>query len=259
MRVKQIILITITIAIYFCLLFLISDFSDTEYLFIDYNTKWKIRNDKWSNIESFKGFEYQEFSIYLNKVYEDQYLLNYKNNIWELYNKDRLLVEKYGEVLAYRGKKEFELITDDIEKLDDNDRNMLKDVLKSININNYTNLITQQKMKMDLDNDRNDEVVVVASNFDYDTLHGDTAFSIAYVVDDGLYDVLVYDTSLNQPESKVKLYFIYGFVRIGTTGNYKVLISQNTYGEYIPYCHYAFDITKKQNTLVTSCKNEVEE
>lgn len=256
--IKKIIFAILLGCVYLFLIFLLIEWNQTTTLVIGYHTKWNIANGKWENIEWKSSMDYETYHVLLDKKELGDYKLKLDKGMWELYNKQNELVRKNGEVFAYLSNNEL-LLYSSKEEVTEIDTAMTKVVLEELGIDTKDMTFTnEEKLVLDIDGDGKEEQIISAINTNYDELFGNQAVSIVYMMKDGHPKVILYDN----PTSTflgTKFYSIYGTIQFGKEKKKTLIISQDTFGEHIPSCHYAFDITKEEMMLVSSCENEVEQ
>ena len=257
-NLKRAVTIVFLSGFYLFFIFVLVEFSRTRTIIIGNNTIWNIANGKWENIEYKSSMDYQPYQVLIDKKEVGEYKLKLDKGIWELYNKQNELSRQYGEVFAYQSKDKVTLDSG-IENVTEVDTAMTKVVLEGIGIDTKEmSFVNESKLVMDIDGDGVDEVVVSAINTNYDELFGSQAVSIVYFLKDGNPKILLYDAP-SETYLATKAYSIYGTLQFGSGKVKTLIIAQNTFGERIPSCHYAFDITKNEMMLVSSCQNEVEQ
>lgn len=255
--IKKIVFVILLAGVYLFLIFLLVEWSKTTTIVIGYHTKWNVSSGKWENIEWKSSMNYETYQVLLDKKEIGEYKLKLDKGNWELYNKQNELVKKNGEMFAYHSNREI-ILHSNKQEVTEVDTAMTKVVLESLGIDTTDiSFTSEEKIEIDIDGDGEQETLISAINTNYDELFGNQAVSIVYMIKDHRPTVIIYDA----PEGTylgTKFYSIYGVLEMSHEKRKTLIISQDTFGEHIPSCHYAFDTTKN-SMLISSCKNEVEQ
>lgn len=220
-----------------------------DILLIHYGTKFKYNNYKWTKMEE---EDYLEYNGKFYDVYQEQSLYgNYEltfNNKWYLFDKNRNLVNYDYELFAHHGEKKLEFIPYNVINIDSGDSKVINEAIKLIGIEDYTGLVEGEKVTINYDNDYRDETFYIIKNE-----LNEKVFTIAFFVDGKDIKIIDYDLLDKEESIMLKFYNFHSIIDIGLDKKYEVIISQSTFGEHIPYCHYMF-YKGREIDVVTSCK-----
>ena len=220
-----------------------------EILLIHYNTKFKYSNYKWTKIENSDYLEYNGkfYDVYQNQSFYGNYELSF-NNKWYLFDKNRKSIDYDYEILAHHGDKKIEFIPYDVLDIDSDDTKNINKAIKEIGIENYNGFIEGEKVVINYDGDFKDEIFYIISN---ET--NDKVFTIAFLSDNNKIKIIDYDILDKEQSILLKIYKFHSIIDIGVDEKYEVIISQSTFGEHIPYCHYML-YKGREIDVVTSCE-----
>lgn len=221
-----------------------------EILLIHYNTKFKYNNYKWSKIEDSKYLEYnsKKYSVYQEQKFFGNYELVF-NNKWYLFDKDNNSVDFDYELFAYHGNKELEFIKYDVYPIDTNDTENINKAIKEIGLDGEYSFIEGEKITINYDRDHRVEQLYIIRNE-----NGDKVFTIVFLVDGKNIKIIDKDILDKEDSMLLKFYSFHSIIDIGLDENYEVIISQDTFGEHIPYCHYML-YKGREVDVVTSCES----
>ena len=74
-----------------------------------------------------------------------------------------------------------------------------------------------------------------------------------YYIDNNKIKIIDYDILDKEQSILLKIYKFHSIIDIGVDEKYEVIISQSTFGEHIPYCHYML-YKGREIDVVTSCE-----
>lgn len=253
---KNAIIIIIIMLIYLLLMYVFIgkknlDEQDTyRYLVIDYNTKFKYNNFKWSSFDDMNEINSTKYRVYQGKKIFGDYNLLF-NDKWYLFDDNNNSIRFEDELFAYRGDDKIKFIDYNIEDIDVTDSDIINEAIKQINIDNYDGFVSGKKIKLDYDGDRHEEKFYI--------IEGKTdskVFAVAFFYDKDKISIIDSDILTNQEELLLKIYNFHSIIDIGLDNKYEVIISQSTFSEHIPYCHYMIYKGRGVST-VTSCEMRV--
>ena len=220
-----------------------------EILVIRNNTKFYYNNYKWTKINNndYLNFNGKIYNVYQNQSFFGNYELMF-NNKWYIFDENNDSIDYDDEVFAYSGKKELKFINFESLNLDSKDINYINKALEKVEIENYKGYFEGKKIKINYDNDSKDELVYIV-NGSYES----RVFTLCFLVDNK--DVFIIDSDiLNKDDSiLLKIYNFHSIIDIGNDKKYEIIISQDTYSEHIPHCHYML-YNNREYDVVTSCE-----
>lgn len=221
-----------------------------EILLIHYNTKFKYNNYKWTKMtdNDYLDFNGKNYNVYQNQSFYGNYELSF-NNKWYLFDKNRNSVSYDYEIFAHHGDKEIEFIPYDVVDIDSKDANNINKAISEIGIENYTGFVEGKKIIVNYDGDYKEETFYIIKN---ET--NEKVFTIAFLFDNNKIKIIDYDILDKDQSILLKIYNFHSIIDIGTDEKYEVIISQSTFGEHIPYCHYMLYNTGEVE-IVTSCES----
>lgn len=192
MKNKKTIIIIVSIIVVYLFLAIIlfgwTNFLDKfqkSYVMLNPDTKWQLKNGKWSDITNDKVYNWKKFDVYVDNQLLGNYNLLY-NKKWYLFDNNRKSVKYEGNMIAIKGNKKYKVIDFKEEDFDNTDKIILKDILEKENIDYPKEFTYAKKISLDLDGDNNIETIYTISNaFTNDTLVN-YKFSIVFIKDDNI-------------------------------------------------------------------------
>ena len=191
---KPIIMIIVAIILYgivMCIVFFNLDSDESvsiqhNYLIINGENFYEYENDQIRTISfSDTNFENDKFNVYNDDrnrgsfyVAKDgseyQFIKFFRNKGSDGY------IPKLPFIALTKGMEPISFVKNE---LDDNDIDKLQELMRDKGILDIGTLFKSYKVSVDLDNDANEEIIYVVSNYDYINVN-DIMFSIVYVYDD---------------------------------------------------------------------------
>lgn len=220
-----------------------------EILLIHYDTKFKYNNYKWTKIEDSDYLEYnsKKYNVYQNQSFFGNYELMF-NKKWYLFDEQNNSISFDYELFAHHGNKKLEFIKYGVVSIDTTDTENINKAIKEVGLKGSYSFIEGEKIIINYDSDYRDEQVYIIKN---ET--GDKVFTITFLVDGN--DIMIIDKDILDKEDSLllKIYKFHSIIDIGLDENYEIIISQDTFGEHIPYCHYML-YKGREVDVVTSCE-----
>lgn len=252
---KNAIIIIVIMLIYLLIMYLFVGKKNLEeqdtyrYLLIDYNTKFKYNNLVWNVMENddLNGINNVKYSVYQDKKLFGDYNLFF-NDKWYLFDDNNNSIKFDSELFAYRGDKKFKFIDYNVEDIVLSDSAIIDKAISQINIDNYEGFVTGKKITIDYDKDNKDEQIYIIKNE-----INSKPFTIVFFSDGNKITIIDSDIRTQEDIILLKIYNFHSIIDVGLDKKYEIIISQSTFSEYIPYCHYMLYNGRNQD-VITSCQ-----
>ena len=231
MKKGLIILITIITLYVLIVIFGFEMLDSNKNIYIGTEVKWSYKNSKWQKEDIEKDLLLKKYNVYdadthkyigkynLKKVDNNLYLEN-KNN-YEL-NENNIIFFKGNKIKLYDFKQEYEI-----------ESNVIKEILRKVNISEYGELNLMEKTTIDIDNDGNDEIIYAISNV-YSSMNERNHFSIVALYKNNQYQII--KSNIDSGDS---LLYVYAIVDLNSDNQLELILidegfslSGNTYYMY---------------------------
>lgn len=222
----------------------------SDIFLIHYNTKFYYNDYKWHKIENddYLKFNGKKYDVYQNKTFFGNYELMF-NKKWYMFNENSDSIDFEDELFAYNGKEKIKFIEFEESNLDSSDSKNLQKALTEVGIEDYKGFFEGKKITMNIDKDGKEEIIYIASgSFDQ------KVFAITFLYDNSNIKIIDSDVLNKEDSILLKFYKFHSIIDIGNDNKYEVIISQDTFGEHIPYCHYML-YNGREVDVVTSCES----
>ena len=221
-----------------------------EIILIHYNTKFKYNNYKWQKLEQDDYIEYEgkKYNIYNNGKFFGNYELMF-NKKWYMFDDDSDSIKFNFELFAHYGEKELKFIDYKVESLEQTDAKTINKALNLVGIKNYNGFYEGEKISVNYDDDMRDETVYIVKGSTKENV-----FALAFLVDKNDITIIDSDVLNIDDEMILKVYRFHSIIDVGNDKKYEIIISQDTFGEHIPYCHYML-YKGHEVDIVTSCES----
>lgn len=230
----------------------ISDRRDNLYILSGEFIKIKYSGGNWSNIEDSDDYKLKEFEVYESDNYKGKYKILYTNKFY-LYDSNGKNTSYEGQLFAYTGSLKLSVVTDMITEISESDKVIIQKVLDKLNINEYKNLNTFQKVSLDTDKDGITENIYSISNY-YTEDSLDKVFSIVFTEENGNINILKEKVISADKIYEEPSYEINKVIDIKDDKKYEIMIEQSYYSRPMESCILLYKLHDKQNLIADLCE-----
>ncbi len=228
---KSIIIIGLIVAAYLFFAIVGVDYFDSLFhknIYVE-NISWEYSKGKWIEKTIENNLDLKKYTIYKPNTFEyiGKYDLKYKDT-W--YIKEKKKFEQYGySLIAFKGKG-IKLYPFDVKY--GIDKSVANKILKKININKYGQLNIAKTIKLDVDNDHEEEIIYVMSNL-YSDMEESKTFSVIALYDNEKYSIIKYVT-----DTEDQILNLYAAIDIDGDKNLEFIVASEFYSCVNSYSMY---------------------
>lgn len=229
---KTIIIITIAV-IYLIALFVVLIGSKSnqrkdknlnkKYIVVDDFAKLSYSGGAWSNASTSDIESYKEYNVFINNELFGKYRLEY-GNTWNLFNDSDDYVNYEGSLFAYSDNFDVKLNNMERMTLSDDDKSVIS---KYFNYNDYSNLITSDVFKIDMDDDGINDKIICLSNIGLDDNKASNYYNLIFIISN---DKIIKILNENSSNSDIMESAVYNLVNVFEFNDKKYLVVKKTMG-----------------------------
>lgn len=215
----------------------------------DVNGIFVYRNNSWNYIKNYHNFMSKKYDIYSNNNYLGNFYLDYSQGLF-MYDKEKNRINSDYEIFAVSDKSKIKIISLELEN---------KDTISSsyvIDYVNYKGLITNSSnylySSFDYDLDKDGEIETIVSVSNYIDLNSTNFFSAVYVIDDGKFYDIKFNSSPNISELEImnlnKIFDVFN------DGKVEFIIDKFFYSKPMLHCEDLYQFDHKTSKRYTNCE-----
>lgn len=198
--------------------------NEKKYIVVDNFARLSFSNNSWSKASTSEIESYGEYKVLINNKPFGNYKLEY-GTTWNLFNNANDYIDYEGNLFAYSDNFNINVVT--LEK-----NNFLSDENKKIiseyfNYDDYSNLITNDVITVDIDNNGVMDEVVCVSNIGIDKKYKSKYYNLIFIK---LNDEIIEILNQNSSNSKIMEEPVYNLSTLFELNRNKYLVIKKTIG-----------------------------
>lgn len=244
---NYILLFVILFFIYFVFL-IINSFIRKDFVIVnDVNGIFVYRNNSWNYIKNYHKFISKKYDIFSGDEYIGKYYLGFSKGLY-LYDKEKNNINSDYEVFAVTNKNKVNIISFGFD-YEDVPSSFVDDYINFKGIITNSSNYVYSSFDYDLDKDGVLEKIVSVSN--YTDLNSSNFFSAVYVIDDGTF----YDIKFNTSDSisNLEIMVVNKVLDVFNDGKIEFIIDKFFYSQPMMHCEDLYQFDHKTSKRYTSC------
>lgn len=247
---KNYLLVVVVLFLIYFVFLIISSLVRKEFIIVnDVNGIFVYKNNSWSYIKNYRNFMSKKYDIFSGDEYLGKYYLDYSKGLY-IHDKDSNIIKSDYEVLAVSNKSDISIISSGLEYVELTSPLYVNDYIDSKKIVTNSTNYYYSSFDYDLDKDGQMETVVSISN--YVDLNSNYFFSAVYVVDDGKF----YDIKFNSSStiSDLEIMILNKVVDVFNDGKIEFIIDKFFYSQPMLHCEDLYQFDQKTSKRYTNCE-----
>ncbi|MDD3340781.1 MAG: hypothetical protein PHN72_01070 [Bacilli bacterium] len=193
---KKYVILFIILGIYLVILFLmfgLKEFRNKHFeafLMVSPSTRWQFTGGEWVDVKDPKAYNNLDFDVYNDNTFLGKFNVVYNEKFY-LFDQKKISQKYTGNMLAYRGNRDIDIIKYDEEQIDTEDTSIIQKVLNENEIKYSAEKVSGTKTKLDVNNDGKQETIYVITNvFNNDVTQSDSIFGMSFIIEENHIDYL---------------------------------------------------------------------
>lgn len=204
------------------------------------NTIWSYSQNHWyDNSDEIEKYNWKKFKVYLDGKYSDEYYVWYDEK-WYIFDKDKEPKSYQEKFLAMQSN--YDIKVKQFNSEPNNNQDIVSKYLKDKGLSSASQLTTNTKTTLDIDNDNKDETIYIISNAFPLDFNPEKIFSFVFIEKDGKIIDIFSSIENNTYDNGVKPY-IESILDIDEDGKYEMIIAYAGYS-ITPTTHTMYKLDK---------------